>query len=119
MGEGMSTTAVLLIIGAAVVGPIEAQPNGYDPLTEGRAAYCKERYWDKKALVFPSVDGDCLSRRSKMPNYETLPELCARAMREIGAGTDNGMNWFLHGVRDESKNLKQILCIPAPTGLKR
>lgn len=92
----MSTLAVLLIIGSAVVGPIEAQPIT-DQVKMAVYDACIKR-------LGPSGDvaeNNCRSYRcsdeaEKPVHYESLPELCERAMREVGAA-----KWYRY-----SKNSK-------------
>lgn len=71
-----SPLAVLLIIGSAVVGPIEAQPKFSD--------------------VCVGVQSNGGTHGSCLATLESLPELCERAMREVGAA-----KWYRY-----SKNSK-------------
>ena len=98
--------SVLLIVGAAVIGPIEARTTG---LTN-ECAGLKDRP--------PSIVA-CLK-------YETLPELCARAMKEIGAialtfphekGTRT--EWLLFDVNAIPPDSFRVYCIPAPSGYRK
>ena len=92
--------AVLLIIAGAMIGPIVPQHplslNAACGEAEGRDAWRK-----------------CLSKYRR--TYETTAETCARAMKEIGAEyikfPDAPGTWVV------GKN--EVLCIPAPTGLRR
>ncbi len=104
----MSGLDVLLIIGSAVVGPIEAQLKGYPD----------------QVCADPWV----MSTPEPMPRckYESLPELCARAMREIGAERDVRGHWWLFrtvGTADPQPNdynkPMEVRCIPVPTGFKK
>lgn len=103
------TPAILLIIGAAVIGPIEALP---PPNACG--------FTDREIL-----------RANKCAEWkpETIPEICARAMKEIGAfeitdadisagrGFYPGWRWGPRG--KDGPWVMTVDCIPAPTGLKR
>lgn len=113
----MNTLTVLLIIGSAVVGPIEAQPV------------------PDRGCVGKAGPGACLTAR------ESLPELCERAMREtLGVkqfikpgegyaemGSDNTVRrmGFLgpneHGgyYPPDNKVADLVRCIPVPAGYKR
>ncbi len=117
--------AVLLIIGAVVIGPIDDQcaetklPNGWKCDLEWPRSY-----ENKIGCQWNGVTGD----KQDIQNYaaycvrrETIAETCARAMREIGAterSPDSGRPWepnldgFILGDQ-------RVLCIPAPTGLRR
>lgn len=138
----MNSLAVLLIIGSAVVGPIEAQPTvdvkrlpgGYslsgldDPRTEiGRAKYPPgyiERVENCKAVKGWNTF-QCMARVNNNEDdipTETLPQLCERAMREIGATPNNVYGTFggyfsLRAGYDWQN--PPIRCIPAPTGFKK
>ncbi len=90
--------AVLLIIGAVILGPI-----------------------DGRGLV-PLPDRKCTDGAVHMepPCYrmETTAETCVRAMKEMGARRTNfrviddpDADWAIKG--------QPVLCIPAPTGLRR
>lgn len=72
-----SPLSVLLIIGAAVVGPIEAQPkpDAYQNYVVG----CAMRNTEFKQAV------PCAEVAMAYAERESLPELCERAMREVGA----------------------------------
>lgn len=145
-----SPLSVLLIVGGAAIGPIDAQPTvdvfhlpgGYSlsglnmrAMNGGRlfektfpqeyvarVENCKART-DKDtfqcmALVDDGADGIPL---------ETLPQLCERAMREIGAfqGSQRKYQgsawrviegWFLPGVANFEV---EVRCIPTPTGYRK
>lgn len=93
----MEILSVLLIVGSAVVGPIEAQPTG---------------------RCVANAEYPLLSRCER----ETLPELCERAMREVGntmplIGYVNGHSetrGYFGAVGKES-----ALCLPTPKGYRR
>ena len=106
--------SVLLIIGAAVIGPIEAQPVNQP---------CGGHYLLPGA---PPNPPPC--------QRETLPELCARAKREIGlvyngpetsfaVGTVNYIGWW---IRNPPQFLgpeipvgkSPAICIPTPSGYR-
>lgn len=113
-----SPLAVLLIIGSAVVGPIEAQPIT-DQVKMAVYDACIKR-------LGPSGDVAENNRRSyrcsdeaeKPVHYESLPELCERAMREAGGvpwpGDAEGKVYVLSG-----RQGTLVRCIPVPTGYKR
>lgn len=90
--------SVLLIIGAAVVGPIEAQPIGGTFAT----------------VTGPGVNMVMLDTRI----FESLSQLCERAMVGVGvthplialANTDG----YIGRAGDT-----QIRCIPTPTGYRK
>ena len=128
--------AVLLIIGSAVIGPIEANKIVVvDSVRERRAAVC----YDKAVASGFNTNGyysvwakdkkeaDRLTRQfwvTRCTNlYGTQPETtaqtCTRAMKEIGAFLHrntphavypNLAGWILDG--------EVIRCIPAPSGLR-
>lgn len=95
--------SVLLIIGAAVVGPIEAQwdiPKNAAPNCVG-----SEAWKDKEPGRFVICGG-----------LETIPQLCERAMREIGAELFRGtpaaaLEQHLAGM--------SVRCIPTPQGYRK
>ena len=92
-----SPISVLLIIGAAVVGPVESQKS------------------DPRVLNCGTVVSSC--------QYESLSQLCERAMREIGAvrlvieGDDKG--WWLSPRPGEYGASESVRCIPTPTGYRK
>lgn len=114
--------AVLLIIGSAVVGPIEAQRVDRQDVDRTVARdQCYKTHGGSPAVFAP--DG----QRYDVATYcdtiagtrlESLAELCERAMREIG-----GVEW----PGDASGNVyvlarsqgTLIHCIPVPAGYKR
>ena len=110
--------SVLLIVGAAVIGPVEARNNG---LTD-----------------------ECMSMKERPPSitqclrYETLPELCERAMKEIGivqfyagSGQFSSQPWiYPDGSRfssgapvtrlgDRFISGHAVSCIPTPSGYRK
>lgn len=119
----MTTLAVLLIIGSATIGPIEAE--FHDTLKPGESC-----------VQGPGVN-TCPGR------YESLPELCERAMREAGLrlatsgmkpdGSSYGpMQWttqrglktmtgaqYWKGSDGSEYYLNDVRCIPVPTGYRR
>lgn len=98
----MTTLAVLLIIGSAVVGPIEAQKTNTVDCHNGAVKVCENL-------------------------FESLPELCERAMTEIGATKDVRGHWWLFETigtakprpNDYNTGYTEVRCIPVPTGYKR
>lgn len=119
----MTTLAVLLIIGSAVIGPIEAQFN--DTLKPGESC-----------VRGPGVN-TCPGRS------ESLPELCERALKEIGASrisaplSNDNRGWLwrpteapswpsnpkpgqkMKMVESEAGTFDLVRCIPVPTVYKR
>lgn len=118
----MSTLAVLLIIGSAVVGPIEAQNTrmlnfpiysnciyesnvrSTSPAYDTTVAQCSLLAWGNP---------DEANKRTLAP-LETLPQLCERAMREVGAlrifsDSKGGIMWA--GIT--------IRCLQVPQGYRR
>ena len=102
--------AVLLIIGSAVVGPIERAPFVDNPEHRKWAA-CMEIN-NKVGTIgsYTEADKVCFLPHSDL---EPVAEACTRAMQEIGA-VSSGATWFLP---DTSPGLTSVLCIPAPAGL--
>ncbi len=110
-----SPLSVLLIIGAAVVGPIEAQPkpDAYQNYVVG----CAMRNTEFKQAV------PCAEVAMAYAERESLPELCERAMREVGAERKPLVNpewtypretvamWRIDGL--------PVRCIPTPQGYRR
>ena len=107
--------AVLLIIGSAVVGPIEAQ------FIKGEPTKCS-----RPPEMLPGKQ----CHYGNSTRRETTGETCARAIKEIGArlwhpsdGLDAVLNPAAGGpvLLRETYHLKrrEVLCIPAPTGLRR
>ena len=104
--------AVLLIIGAAVVGPVERQ---LIPLDGG--------------IDIPKVINDNILHRPR----ETTAETCARAMNEVGVEklsawkdqSQDPLGWprvgYIPGyaAKEMSFHGWRVLCIPAPSGLQR
>lgn len=91
------TPAVLLIVGAAVIGPIE-----------GRSCQSLMEFGAEQFT------------RPCPP--ETMPELCARAMKEIGVPEiafypDGRTGGVLPGATYEQDTV--VRCIPAPEGYRR
>lgn len=83
--------AVYLIVAGVLLGPIESN--------------CLQHGLVSRA------EPQCVKR-------ETTSETCERAMKEIGAVKDAIDNWWMP-YRAYDVNKHQVLCIPAPTGLKR
>lgn len=133
----MSVLAVLLIIGSAVVGPIEAQPKP----PEG--VYAEPRSptgWSKTVTLSKTQLGTHVgSYAADVPPSESLPELCERAMREIGIDTKNTSGFLSYGEARWSadgethfryafgafapmktdKDGWSVRCIPVPTGYRK
>lgn len=105
-----SPLSVLLIIGAAVVGPVHGQ------LVVGDRAQCHACWDNQKGAA--GCETECAVFRD-----ETLPELCERAMREVGAERKPLVNpewtypretvamWRIDGL--------PVRCIPTPQGYRR
>lgn len=132
------TPAILLIIGAATIGPIQAQPmrdgvildidhlpGGYavtppenDPVFDARVSNCKA-----VKLLDTFQCRDYVNAGKDGVTFETLPQLCERAMKEIGAHVERWMDvvdgnlqrvnsgWRLNG--------QTVTCIPVPTGYRK
>lgn len=118
-----SPLSVLLIIGSAVLGPIEAQT-----VTDWDSPIMSERNQTDldAACVRMNQDTQAAEACKKMVvvRTESISELCDRAMREIGA------NLFIQGLPDDAtaprwyamgrqSNGERVRCIPVPTGYKR
>ncbi len=112
--------AVLLIIGSAVIGPIES----HEPMYRD----CIEMNFMALRAKPPQPVAPC--ERFK----ETIAQNCARAMKEIGARRDTVLTrtasgdraWLPQGEWVLPRNAiyppasfpyRNIVCIPAPTGL--
>lgn len=123
------TLSVLLIVGAAVLGPIEAQPTvdvfklpgGYRATGiegtsrgrhyEARVSNCKATNPDKntaQCMSFVDAGRDGIL-------METLPQLCERAMREIGAINFFKGRWW---VTTPGESV-EVRCVPTPAGYRK
>ena len=127
-----SPISVLLIIGAAVVGPVEGQVV-FEPGAEQAQQACYNDYTSKTPIA--EIQGLGPNQRlvsswrdacpaSKFPRApESLSQLCARAMREIGAarlvieGDDKG--WWLSPGPGEYGSSESVRCIPTPAGYRK
>lgn len=141
-----NTIAVLLIIGSAVIGPLEAQYHELPPdkapafnecmNNQPRSSYGPYRSNDpreaekaeKSMAAQMDAKGNRCMRAVGLEPMESLPELCDRAMREAG-----GETWLAYRTRlniadktnDPRKDTRWTLngqwleCIPVPTGYKR
>ena len=141
--------SVLLIIGAAVVGPIEARMTDevtayvYQiPHVHSCGANCTALYSD----VYVPTMAECLERHRSdvrvQPDMksddlcfpvknrgETLDQLCERAMREVGVVDFNGSlnaGWLgtdgwrpVLGRRGLEWPTPHVRCIPTPAGYRR
>lgn len=112
-----NSIAVLLIIGSAVVGPIEAQ-----------------QVQDPTAPYVMRQDFSTGKTESGNLRLESLPELCERAMREIGIDTTNKSGFMSYGYKTDGAKFVyafgawspmktaqddwQVRCIPVPTGYR-
>ena len=125
--------AVLLIIGSAVVGPIDAQDisfynNGFcDDKTcaiSTDAANACAQFSEPGIREGSATDWQtCISK--EMATYETTAETCARAMKEIGAVATafryQGVarkKWVLPYFLSRTPDYTRVRCIPAPSGMK-
>ena len=101
-------SAVFLIIGGVLLGPIEGKE------TWGSTGLCSCDLGDRPGPLCPikeELDGSqCHVQR------ETTAETCARAMREVGA-EKTWNSWFIT-VPDSPRSIR-VLCIPAPSGLAK
>jgi hypothetical protein len=121
--------SVLLIIGAAVVGPVEAQDTTItNPMPPGMfAPACGE----DGTYILP---GGLRGARCHVPVYETLDQLCTRAMREIGATRQysimapgkpgemlrsDGPMAYAAANLDSKDDSIPVRCIPTPTGYRK
>ena len=84
---------VLLIVNGVTVGPIQ-QYVKLEPRSPDWVDYCKQR--PPPSLILGRCSGS---------EVESIAETCERAMKEIGAAQ------LVAG--------QPVLCIPAPSGLKR
>ena len=122
--------SVLLIIGAAVVGPIEARQTGWVDNPNSHRSYCDEwktapagplpHYGERgtKEPFYGAYHRDC----AKVRGYESLPQLCERAMREVGAKTINGNEgWWgeILPVKVQEVTPASVRCIQVPRGYRR
>lgn len=119
----MNTLAILLIIGSAVVGPIEAQRvTDWDSLIMSSHnqsdldASCERMNSDRQAA------NAC--KKMVVMRLETLPELCERAMREIGGVSDTrnavpntALLYTPNGPHQMTTEV--VRCIPVPTGYRK
>ena len=92
--------AVLLIIGSAVVGPIEASSVKECP-GPWRTNSMGQQFKNCAAVELITIP------------RETLPELCERAMREIGSLPLND------GTGRRAIGPDLVRCLPVPEGYKR
>lgn len=121
-----NSIAVLLIIGSAVIGPIEGKQIGTTFYKDPHAAELLGCALPGKSID-DLVPGEC--------HRESLPELCERAMREIGIDTkmqsgfvsygwreQNGKFLYAFGAWSPSKSSGDdwpVRCIPVPEGYRR
>ena len=110
------TISVLLIIGAAVVGPIEAQP--------GRVYMEVPNSADHHRCYPGNDDERCkLSVLQGQPIQhepdETVAQLCERAMREIGAIKGPHQSGMSVSQGPYVANGLHVSCIPTPTGYRK
>jgi hypothetical protein len=111
--------SVLLIIGSAVVGPIDGKIEWFPPETAGVTTICVV---PDHAGKLPKGGIPCVARR------ETLPQLCERAMRETGLGegriligqerrvTQQTARYDSHTTIDQ---FAFVRCIPTPEGYRK
>lgn len=104
--------SVLLIIGSAVVGPIESRVE---------RAYCAKRPIEAPGYACGEWWGD-LSYQILDYTEETLAQLCERAMREAGATM--GAHYSVGFMPDQSQNGldgrdSRVRCIPTPSGYRK
>lgn len=135
-----NSIAVLLIIGSAAVGPIEAQTTGRDIYVGGAPPDVVARRPNDYKLGRPAClhAGESIGtgKFDEGPCHpESLPELCERAMREIGIDTkmqsgfvsygwreQNGKFLYAFGAWSPSKSSGDdwpVRCIPVPEGYRR
>ena len=106
-----SPISVLLIIGAAVVGPVEAQPR---PATNDEVARCLT--W----LPFREQGAEAVPACRAVVEWsarESLSQLCERAMRGVGVTQligPVGEGGFIGHVAGET-----VRCIPTPAGYRK
>ncbi len=111
--------AVLLIIGSAVVGPIGGQR--ITPLSQ----IAVEQACLRDLVSHPEKGAYGPTCMGPPGILETTAETCARAMKEIGASpsvtTEDGPHaWEIRKINRKGKPfMVSVLCIPAPTGLRR
>lgn len=108
----MNTLAVLLIVGSAVVGPIENHVT---------RSYCAAVGYCSNDPLQTYIINDY--------SEETLPQLCERAMREVGAR--DGEMWVskhrpivigrtTNGtIEYDPQERVTVRCVPVPQGYKR
>lgn len=129
----MSMVAILLIIGSAVVGPIEAQQIA----TQEQVAESVRLF--NESLTTSPIIGDVTAGDGRRRAFdvkvgirtESLPELCERAMREIGAQPSSiaqeidgdlkpigALGHFMYPYKKVTEPY-HIRGIPVPTGYKR
>lgn len=121
--------SVLLIIGAAVVGPIEQQPLRYPQ--DAIFSDCYVREYEKPgahksigthnpayAAMIAKCKAEAYPEGEPARGWETLPQLCERAMREIGVKHpligDLSTGGFIGRAGGET-----VRCIPTPAGYRR
>ena len=102
-------SAVLLIIGSAVVGPIEVrQVPLFDILSGTEITNCTN-----------------IKTKKQCTTAEPIAETCARAMKEIGViifplpgpGIFSDENYLMYQTEDNRLVKLPVRCIPAPSGL--
>ena len=101
--------SVLLIIGAAVVGPSDAKVLN-DRVPPGQHL-CIDQTNNPGLTVLPSVT--CLPAV-----YESLLQLCERAMREIGAFPTDPRHPYDFSLLNGGM-ISPVRCIPTPSGYWR
>ena len=117
--------SVLLIIGAAVVGPIDGKPAQYGP-GDPRCKDVMREPTKYPAGAHVACAGGFTAKVVK--EAETLPQLCERAMWEIGAipvmgATCHGecgdrlFSTVLYWSLDTGET--SVRCIPTPTGYRK
>lgn len=121
--------SVLLIIGAAVIGPIEAK---FLPVpANNELSKCMKLAGKSDTTDAPRMKSEWEARlrycRIEVgEKSESLSELCARAMREIGAVAvtfphEKGKRteWILFDANAIPPDRLRVHCIPTPSGYRK
>lgn len=120
-------SAVFLIIGGVLLGPIERQN-----YATGRSYYseCVREYSQGRGVLSLTNEqhDECVVAEEENPStlkihLETTAETCERVMREIGADKrwTRTMRPWAEDVDGYELSIggPRVLCIPAPSGLRR
>ena len=107
--------SVLLIIGAAVVGPIDGYSRGRQLMREPDQCLAEER-----AKHPGPPDLSFLACSDPRP-AETIAPLCERVMREVGAAYQlpGAATGYMVGTDGRYASGVEVRCVPVPAGYRR